>query len=219
MHEKTFIEKLDTIKKSINIWSSRGLSQYGKLTIIKALIIPKIIYIFSLLPTLIEVIKALNQLLFKFLWKGVDKVTRLSVINEYEKGGLNMMDLECLIKSLRLAWLKRIFGINSGAWKCYLFKLLERFGGPFFLHCNYDIKGYLISSPFYCELLQWWSDFRQEFATGHDWKNIMCNNKEIRVNKLPVFYKGFFDSDIIYVKDLLFDLSITDSFNIISEDR
>ena len=89
----------------------------------------------------------------------------------------------------------------------------------FFLHCNYDIKGYSISSHFYCELLQWWSDFRQDFATGHDWKNILWNNKEIRVNKLPVFYKGFFDSDIIYVKDLLFGLSITDSFNIISEDR
>ena len=41
---------------------------------------------FSLLPTPIEVIKGLNQLLFKFLWKGVDKVKRLSVINEYEKG-------------------------------------------------------------------------------------------------------------------------------------
>ena len=93
LHEKNFIEKLDSIKKSINIWSSGGLSLYGKVTIIKALIIPKIIYVFSLLPTPIEVIKALNQLLFKFLWKGVDKVTRLSVINEYEKGGLKMIGL------------------------------------------------------------------------------------------------------------------------------
>ena len=30
--------------------------------------------------------------------------------NEYEKGGLKMLDLECLMKSLRLACLKRIFG-------------------------------------------------------------------------------------------------------------
>jgi len=29
------IEKLDTIKKLINIWSSKGLSLYGKVTIIK----------------------------------------------------------------------------------------------------------------------------------------------------------------------------------------
>ena len=53
----------------------------------------------------------LNQLLFKFLWNGVDKVTRVSVINDYEKGGLKMIDLESMVKSLRLAWLKRLFKV------------------------------------------------------------------------------------------------------------
>ena len=31
-----------------------------------------------------------------------------------------MVDIESMIKSLRLAWRKRIFGNNSGAWKNYL---------------------------------------------------------------------------------------------------
>ena len=78
------------------------------MTVIKSLIIPKFVYIASLLPTPKDAIRELNQLLFKFLWKGVDKTTRLSVINEYEKDGLKMIDLETMIKSLRLAWLKRI---------------------------------------------------------------------------------------------------------------
>ena len=34
LKEKNFIERLDSIKKLINIWSSRGLSIYGKVTII-----------------------------------------------------------------------------------------------------------------------------------------------------------------------------------------
>ena len=89
--EKDFIEKLDTIKKLIIIWSSRGLSLYGKVTIIKSLIIPKFVYVSLLLPTPKEVIKQLNQLLFKLLWKGVDKVTCLSAINKYENGGLKMV--------------------------------------------------------------------------------------------------------------------------------
>ena len=100
--EKNFIEKLDTIKKLINIWSSRGLSLYGKVTIIKSLIIPKLVYVSSLLPTPKEVIKQLNQLLFKFFWKGVYKVTRLSAINEFENGGLRIIDFETMVKSLRL---------------------------------------------------------------------------------------------------------------------
>ena len=78
-------------KKLINIWSSRAFSIYGKLTIIKSLIIPKFVYISSLLPVPKEIVEGLNQMIFK-----------LSTINEYENDGLKMIDLESMIKSLRL---------------------------------------------------------------------------------------------------------------------
>ena len=217
LREKNFIEKLDSIKKLINIWSSRGLTICGRVTIIKSLITPKFVYISSLLPTLNDLIKDLNQLLFKFFWKGVDKVTRLSVINEYEKGGFKMIDLESMVKSLRLAWLKRIFGTNNGAWKNYLQHLLERFGGLLPFHCNYDVKDSSIPSQISYELLQWWSEFREGYPSGNDWKKILWNNKEIRINKMPIYYKRFFESEIVYVNDLLFELSTVDSFNKISK--
>ena len=51
LNEKNLIQKVDSVKKLINIWSSRGISIYGKVTIIKSLIIPKFVYIVSLLPT------------------------------------------------------------------------------------------------------------------------------------------------------------------------
>ena len=126
LHEKNFIERLDSVKKLVNIWSSRGLSVYGRVTVIKSLIIPKFVYIFSLLPASKEIVQELNRILCKFLWKRTDKVTRLSTINEYENGGLKMIDLESMIKSLRLAWLKRIFGENDDAWKSYLHVSLKR---------------------------------------------------------------------------------------------
>ena len=90
----------------------------------------------------------------------MDKITRLSVINEYEKGGLKMIDLGTMITSLRLTWLKRIFGINDGAWKDYLCYQLKHFGGLFLFHCNCNVKDHPISSQFYTEMLQWWADFR-----------------------------------------------------------
>ena len=61
--QKNFKERLEGIKKLINIWSSRGLSIYGKVTVIKSLLLPKFVYITSLLPTPNNVIKDLNQLL------------------------------------------------------------------------------------------------------------------------------------------------------------
>ena len=60
LHEKSFIEKLDSIKGLINIWSSRGLSIYGKVAVIKSLIIPKFVYIASLLPTPKDAIRELR---------------------------------------------------------------------------------------------------------------------------------------------------------------
>ena len=59
-----------------------------------------------------------------------------------------MIDLESMIKSLRLAWLKRIFGENDGAWKSYLRVSLKRYGGLFLFYCNYDIKDHHVPSLF-----------------------------------------------------------------------
>ena len=72
------------------------------------------------------------------------------------------------IQSLRLAWIKRIFGTNDGTWKSYLRHLLNRFGGLFLFHCNYAVKDIPITSQFYSELLKWLSDFREEFDTERD---------------------------------------------------
>jgi len=155
LHEKNFIERLDSVKKLVNVWSSRGLSIYGKVTIIKSLIIPKFVYILSLLPAPKEIVQELNRMLFKFLWKGTGKVTKLSTINEYENGGLKTIDLKSIVKSLRLAWLKRIFEGNDGAWKSYLRVSLKRYGGLSLFYCNYDVKDHHVPSVFYSEILQW----------------------------------------------------------------
>ena len=64
LHEKSCIERLDSVKKLINVWSVRGLSVYGKVTIVKSPIIPKFVYISSLLPVPKEIVKELNRMLF-----------------------------------------------------------------------------------------------------------------------------------------------------------
>ena len=121
-----------TVKKTVsdpsgrNIWSSRGLYVYGKVTIIKSLLIPKLVYVSSLLPTLLKIIKQVNHIIFTFLRKGKDKVTRFSAINTLEEGGIKMIDIEIMIKALRLAWSKRIFNNNDSTWKFYLIYVLKK---------------------------------------------------------------------------------------------
>ena len=118
-----------------------------------------------------------------------------------------------MVKSLRLAWLKRIFSGNNGIWKSYLQHILSSIGGElFFFNCNYNISDYTIPSQFYREQLLWWSKFRETFATEDDWKTIIWNNREIKVKNKPVYYKHYV-SRVIGIPDLLFTLNSTDSYN------
>jgi len=57
-------------------------------------IIPKVVYMSSLLSTPENIINRLNHLIYTFLWKGKDNVTRKSTINDYEGGGIKTVDIE-----------------------------------------------------------------------------------------------------------------------------
>ena len=92
-----------------------------------------------------EVIKDVYRIVFKFLWRGQDRVVRTAMINSYENGVLRVLDFETLVKSVRLSWFKRLFAGENTGWKCYLNRLLKPHGGLFLLHCDYDPKDYNIS--------------------------------------------------------------------------
>ena len=203
------------MKKLTNIWSSRVLSIFAKVTIIKSLLIPKLVYVSSLLPNPAGIIKQVNHIMYTFLWKGKDKVTRLSPIDNFEGGGIKMIDIDSVVKALRLAWLKRIFNDNESTWNIYLMHLLKDVGGSFIFECNYDMKDILTTSVFYGELLQWWSDFRDLFSDEKYWTSIIWNHKDIRINGKSVFYRTYYDSGICTVDDLLLNLNNIESFEII----
>ena len=123
--EKNFKQRLKKVKNVINLWKTRGLSIYGKVNVIKSLLLPKMIYPSTVLCTPIHIIKEFQTLIFHFLWNGKDKVTRRATYAPYELGGLKMIDYESMVKALRLSWLKRVFDANcSGFWKSYLINKL-----------------------------------------------------------------------------------------------
>ena len=138
--KQNFYERLSDIQKTINLWSLRGLSLFGKVTIIKSFLIAKLLYVSTILETPQEIIKQMERMVYKFLWKGPDKVTRLSVINTLKNGGLNLTDLETQIKAIRLSWISRIIDERVGPWKSYFTFHLKKYGGTLLLKCNYDVR-------------------------------------------------------------------------------
>jgi len=128
--QKNVYDKITEIKKQIHQWSWRGLSLFGKVSIIKSLLLPKLVYIFSILPPPSDFISQIQTIIYKFLWKGPDKIARRAAINSSDNGGLNITDMTP-IKSLRLAWISKIFNPEPSPWKSYLRNLLKPYGGFF----------------------------------------------------------------------------------------
>ena len=216
--KQNFHERLSDIQKTINLWSLRGLSLFGKVTIVKSFLIPKLLYVSTILETPQEIIKQMERMLYKFLWKGPDKVTRLSVINSLKNGGLNLTDLETQIKALRLSWIPRVLDERVGPWKSYFVFHLEKYGGSLLLKCNYDVRDLnLRLNSFYQQLLSWWADFRNAFADINYAQYVIWNNKDIRIDNKPIFYKKYVDCGIVYLNDLLFSLDNIRSFEYLKD--
>ena len=163
---------------------------FGKVTIIKSFLMPKRLYVSTILETPQEIIKQMERMVYKFSWKGPDKVTRLSVINMLKNGGLNLMDLETQIKAIRLSWISRILDERVGPWKSYFTFHLKKYGGTLLLKSNYDVRDLNLSlNGFYQQLLEWWANFRNDFSDINYAHYVIWNNKEIRIYNKSIFYK------------------------------
>ena len=121
------------------------------------------------------------------------------------------------LKALRLAWLKIIFNNNYSTWKFYLILFLKQLGDLLIFEGNYAIKDLPTMPAFYRELLLWWSEFRDHFFEEKYWLSIIWNNKGLRSNGKPVFYKTYYIPRICTVDDLLLNLSNIYSFDILGK--
>lgn len=104
------IKKLVKIKNTIKYWEKRIITPLGKITLIKSLLISQLNHLFISLPTpSSNFLKQLKEILFNFLWNSkVDKIKRKQITQDYEMGGLIMVDIDNYIKGLKSSWIKRI---------------------------------------------------------------------------------------------------------------
>ena len=98
------------IEKEIGQWRRRFLTPIGKITVIKSLLISKLVHLFTALPNPSkEEITTLERVLFSFLWAGKrDPIKRAKICLEYAQGGLSMIDIKSFANSMKLTWLKRV---------------------------------------------------------------------------------------------------------------
>ena len=115
-----FDEILRSIKEKLQMWKWRDLTILGRIQIVKTFVIPIFMYRASLICVQKDTVIEVNKLLFKFIWKGKDKVKRLSLICDLDKGGLKAPHLESIIKSQRIMCCKKFAENQQSNWKIIL---------------------------------------------------------------------------------------------------
>ena len=104
MVELNYNVKIDAIRKLFDNWSKRILTPLGKILVIKSLALSQLNCLLASLPNPGEIImKRLNNMFYNFLWSGKpDKIKRILLTQDYNNGGLRMVDLENFIYSMKM---------------------------------------------------------------------------------------------------------------------
>ena len=89
-----FDSVLKSIEDTLNMWKWRGLTLLGRIQIVKSFIIPKFLSKAALIAVTDDLIKEINGLIYRHIWKGNDKIKRSAPINDIEEGGLRMLDIQ-----------------------------------------------------------------------------------------------------------------------------
>ena len=102
--------KMKEIKSLIDKWSKRNLTPLGRITVVKTIVLSKLVHLFSCLPSPGKLfVNELQRKLFTFVWQGKpDRIARDMLVQDYKDGGLRMPHVVSFIQSLKVKWLQRL---------------------------------------------------------------------------------------------------------------
>ena len=154
-------------------WSKRDLTIYGRVHIIKTFVISYVVQVASLLPIPNGFETKLNRYIFNFLWKGKDKIQRVKQFKPYKEGGINMVDVDCMFKSLKAIWLYRIMeaNITTDSWAQLAYYFLKRFENP------KHILGFSLNKNTICSVVHDMHPFYKEVVLCYSYSNKNTHEK------------------------------------------
>ena len=203
--ELNFSAIIKDITSALNIWKSRNLTLIGRIQIVKWYGCSKLAYLGSVIDIPACKIKELENIFFRFIWNGTDKIKRSTLINNYDDGGLRMICLNSFLKSQKIMWVKRLLTSHSQGWKSILLHYLYNFGGLLLLYCNFGKDIFPNWMPqFYKSVLIVWSDLHNIYpiVLPH-LSEIIWNNVNIQIGKKQVFIHNLFNKGFITISDIL----------------
>ena len=181
--------KIQKMKTLTNMWKGRKLTIKGKITLIRCQMLPNLLYLASCLYFSDDQVKSIDKVFFEFLWPNKKHhVKKNVIIQEIERGGLRMPDIESMIKSIKIMSLKRLCS-GSSKYTEFVTQLLNLGNLKKHMIYKYD-KNFLDEQiPFYYrQLLECWYELHSTPPKNTDeiLEEHLYNNKFILVGGEPV---------------------------------
>ena len=167
------------------------------------------------------ILKDIEKLIFNYLWNSTDRIKRKTLIGTKEKGGINMLDIQCRNKATKASWMKRIHEKNANS--DFINMYLEKYG----LDCNYMAKTTVNDPKILMEALKLPQFWAEVFCYANECKTLIENsllnsneflaepiwfNLRFKIGNKPILISNWTKSNILYVKDIF------SNGNLITED-
>ena len=177
--DNNYVDKLDKAKSRAKFWKNRDLSVYGRITLIKSLLMAQFVYLSASLPRpSTKIVNNITKFMFNFLWGGnCDKIKRNIVVQERADGGLGMIYPCDFLSSMKLKLLQKIGDINfNHNWKDIVLSQLQNHEHPGICFENLLV---LDKYSFTSDLIHCFADWKENVAKS----NSKCINHCIWGNK------------------------------------
>ena len=208
--------KLNDCENLIKKWLRRNLTFFGKIKVIKTLLLSKFVYLAQTAIIPQDYIKKIDSLIYSFLWHGKrEKIKRTTFIGQKEFGGIEMCDTSSFFKSLKLKWVKYLLNDDEANWKVLPNFYLSKLGDDFLIfHANLDhlknIENFnKIDIPdFYRDIVELWLHVninKTSNIKSYDQirKQIIWCNKNIKLNNKCLLFNDWIHSGLIFVNALI----------------
>ena len=207
MIELNYKDKLSQIDRELKQWSKRILTPFGRITVLKTLIISKLNHLFIALPNpTAEIINALQKKFFNFIWQSrTDRVKRDILMQNYDKGGLKMVNLRHYICALKGSWIRKLITKDS--------KYINIFESKYtnisdLINRGTEFINKLITNnnnPFWNDVLESWIQICEKIEPVTFDDILMTNlwdNRKLKIANRHIFYKRWYENRIYFIKDL-----------------
>ena len=211
-----WVKKIEKIKNIANMWKRRNLTIFGRVHVIKTYIMSQIVYPASILTISDDIVKQIKEIVYEYLWKGKrDRVKRTAISNDIERGGLNMIDIDNFLRSLKAAWIPKIVNMK-GKWCDYFYQTCKQIKLPpsyVFKTTVRKIENFPLYgafSPFYQDVILSFNKCKTikplETLNVYDIiQQPLWGNEYFKLKSTCIYFKRWAECNILFVKDIVND--------------